>query len=310
MRREGSGRAMGWPGAVGLMAATGVLSTANPGLLVAIPLALMALFLPARGRTSIVVAFLLGLLAFSGTPTSGLWYVERGWAALLGGWFLALTLRWPGGAFISRGLGAVAGTYGAMGLLFWTRPGYWAVVDWAVTSRLEGGMALALQAVRSSIGPQAIPVATEARLLEAMALQGTIFPAILGLASLAALGAAWWMYLRLNRVDEVGIRPLIEFRFNDQLVWVLILGFVLLLGFPGVLERMGINAVVFMGVLYAFRGLAVGWALLGGPTVFLGIVLFFAFLVAAPFLLAGAFVFGLGDTWLNLRARWGVQSPR
>jgi len=310
MRREGSGRAMGWPGAVGLMAATGVLSIANPGLLVAIPLALMALFLPARGRTSIVVAFLLGLLAFSGTPTSGLWYVERGWAALLGGWFLALTLRWPGGAFISRGLGAVAGTYGAMGLLFWTRPGYWAVVDWAVTSRLEGGMALALQAVRSSIGPQAIPVATEARLLEAMALQGTIFPAILGLASLAALGAAWWMYLRLNRVDEVGIRPLIEFRFNDQLVWVLILGFVLLLGFPGVLERMGINAVVFMGVLYAFRGLAVGWALLGGPTVFLGIVLFFAFLVAAPFLLAGAFVFGLGDTWLNLRARWGVQSPR
>ena len=310
MSRQGSGDGPGWPRAVGLMVATWVLSIGNPGVLVAVPLAMMAIFLPNRTGASILVVAVAALLAFVGTRSSGLWYVERGWALLLGGWFLALTLRWPGGSFITRGLGAVAGAFGAMGLLFWNRPGQWAVVYWAVTSRMENGVAMALQAVRGSLGPQAIPAATEARLLEAMALQGTVFPAILGLTSLAALGTAWWLYLRLSRVKEAGIRPLVEFRFPDQLVWVLILGLVLLLGSSGIVERMGTNAVVFMGALYALRGVAVMWAVWGGPSVLLGIVLVLAFLVAAPLIMAGAFVFGLGDTWLNLRARRGVQSLR
>jgi hypothetical protein len=131
-----------------------------------------------------------------------------------------------------------------------------------------------------------------------------------GLASLAALGVAWWLYLRLCREADVGIRPLVDFRFNDQLVWVLILGVVLLLGSSGLVERVGVNTVVFMGMLYALRGVAVMWALMGGPTAFLSIVLLLTFLVAAPFILAGAFIFGLGDTWLNLRARRGGGSPR
>ena len=310
MSSVGSGIGVGWHRAVGLLAATVVLSIANPAVLIAVPLSLMMVFLPTRSRASLLVAALVAFLAFGGSPVSGFWYFERGWALLLGGWFLALTLRWPGWAFFPRGLGAVAGTFGAMGLLFWSRPGQWSVVDWAVTSRLESGMAVALQAVRSYLGPQAVTVATETRMLEAMALQGMIFPAMVGLASLAALGAAWWLYLRLNRALEIGIRPLVEFRFNDQLVWVLILGFLLLLGSSGLVERVGINAVVFMGILYALRGVAVVWALLGGPTAFLSIVLVLAFFVAAPLFLAGAFVFGLGDTWLNLRARWGVKSPR
>jgi len=300
---------LGWPRAVALTGVTALLSIANPAVLIAVPLSLMVIFLPTRSRTSLLVAFLVVVLAFGGSPGSGFWYFERGWVLLLGGWFLALTLRWPEWAFFPRGLGAVAGTFGAMGLLFWSRPGQWAVVDWAVTSRMERGMATALQAVRIYLGPEAVPVATEARLFEAMALQGMIFPAMVGLASLAALGTAWWLYLRLNRTMEVGIRPLVEFRFNDQLVWVLILGFILLLGSSGIAERVGINAVVFMGILYAFRGLAVMWAVLGGSPAFLSVVLLLAFLVAAPLFLAGAFVFGLGDTWLNLRARWGVKSP-
>lgn len=309
MRSAGSRRRLGWPRAVALTGVTALLSIANPAVLIAVPLSLMVIFLPTRSRTSLLVAFLVVVLAFGGSPGSGFWYFERGWVLLLGGWFLALTLRWPEWAFFPRGLGAVAGTFGAMGLLFWSRPGQWAVVDWAVTSRMERGMATALQAVRIYLGPEAVPVATEARLFEAMALQGMIFPAMVGLASLAALGTAWWLYLRLNRTMEVGIRPLVEFRFNDQLVWVLILGFILLLGSSGIAERVGINAVVFMGILYAFRGLAVMWAVLGGSPAFLSVVLLLAFLVAAPLFLAGAFVFGLGDTWLNLRARWGVKSP-
>jgi hypothetical protein len=311
MGPESSKDRLGLLRALGLMlSAASLSSVVSSGILVAVPLALMALFLPTRLRGSLLIALAVAFLAFSGSPDSGLWYIERGWALIVGGWFLAITLRWPGGAFISRGLGALCGAFTAMAVLFWTRPGQWAVVDWAVTSRVEDGMAVAIQTLRDTIGPEAVPARAEAGLIEAMALWGTIFPALLGLASLAALGVAWWAYNRLNRSREAGIRPLRDFRFNDQLVWVLILGFLLLLGSSGVIGRVGTNAVVFMGVLYALRGMAVVLALIGGPTLILSIVLVVAFLVAAPFILTGAFVFGLGDTWLDLRTRGEVKAPR
>ena len=304
----GSTGRRGWVRAVGLMLATGTLSVFNPGVLIAVPLGLLAFFTPPRRGLSTLVAGMAMVLAFGGSPGSGLWYLERGWACLLGGWFLALTLRWPRGRFISRGLGAIAGTFGVMGLLFWSRPGQWAVVSWAVTSRMESGMALAIQALKASLGPDAVSMNFEARALEAMAFQGMIFPALLGLASLAALGTAWWVRLRLGKASEEGIGPLGGFRFNDQLVWVFILGLVALLGTSGLPEQMGTNAVVFMGALYALRGAGVVLFLTGGPTFLGGVLLLFGFFLIAPFLIAGAFVIGLGDTWLNLRARRGAEA--
>jgi hypothetical protein len=190
-----------------------------------------------------------------------------------------------------------------MALLFWVQPGHWAVVDWAVRSRMERGMSAALEAFRY-LRPEGLSETFEARAAEAMVLQGTIFPALLGLASLAALGLAWWLWNRLS-LGEEGDRlgPLREFRFNDQLVWILILGLgVLLLG-SGLLGRLGTNTVVFMGALFALRGVAVVLFLSGGVS-FLGIVLFLVgLLFLAPLLVTGAFVIGLGDAWLNLRAR-------
>jgi len=307
MPGDGATGRRGWVRAVGLMLVTGTLSVLNPGVLIAVPLALLALFIPPRRRLSTLVAGLAVVLVFGGgaslEPSPGLWYLERGWACLLGGWFLALTLRWPRVQFMSRGLGAVAGTFGIMGLLFWSRPGQWAVVSWTITSRMESGMALAVQALRASLGPDAVSVSFESRALEAMAFQGTIFPALLGLASLAALGTAWWLRLRLVKASEEGIGPLGRFRFNDQLVWVFIFGLVALLGSSGLPEQVGTNAVVFMGALYALRGAGVVLFLTGGPTFLGGVLLFFGIFFVAPLLLAGAFVIGLGDTWLNLRAR-------
>lgn len=308
MPRKGSAGRRGWVRAAGLMLATGTFSVFNPGVLIAVPLAMLALFIPPRRGLSILAAGLATVLAFGGGSSSGLWFIERGWALLLGGWFLALTLRWPGGRFISRGLGAVAGSFGAMGLLFWTRPGQWALVDWAVTSRMESGMALAIQALKASLGPEAVSANFEARALEAMAFQGMIFPALLGLASLAALGTAWWLHLRLRKAPEEGIGPLGGFRFNDQLVWVLILGLGFLLGSSGLPEQIGTNAVVFMGALYALRGVAVVLFLTGGPTLLGGTLFLLGFVSVAPLLIVGAFVIGLGDTWLNLRARRGADA--
>jgi hypothetical protein len=310
MDRERSSLHVGWQRALGLILAAGLLSIVNPGVLVAVPLALTSLFMPIRRGFSILVAVFAALLAFSGDRSSGFWYFERGWALIISGWFLALTMRWPRLKFISRGIGAVAGAFVAVCLVFWSRPGQWAVVDGAVTSRVEDGVSLALRALRESLGPGVLPGEVEARMHEAVAFHGVIFPSLLGLASLAGLGAAWWLYLRLNKVREPGLSPLREFRFNDQLVWVLILGLLLLLGSSGIVGRLGINAVVFMAGLYTLRGIAVALALLKGPTGLLSILIVAGFLVAAPFFVVGAFVFGLGDTWLNLRARLEADFSR
>lgn len=297
------GGSRGWVRAAGLFLVLGLFSVGSPSVSLAAPLALLVLALQPR-RLGVLLA---GALAFavllSGDSSSGLWYVERGWAILLAGSFVALTLRWPGMAFLPRGLGAVAGAFGAAALVFRVRPGDWAVVDWAVSSRIEAGMSAAMAMIRFGLGSETLPAGLEARFLDVMAFQGMIFPALLGLASLAGLGLAWWMYVRLNRLPEEGIGPLRDFRFNDQLVWVLIVAVVVLLGSSDLLERLGTNAVVFMGALYALRGAAVVLFVAGGVSFFGGVLLVLGFLLVAPVLLTGAFAIGLGDTWLDLRAR-------
>ena len=121
---------------------------------------------------------------------------------------------------------------------------------------------------------------------------------------MAALGVAWWARSRLTRDEGAALGPLRDFRFNDHLVWLLVAGLVLILAQWGdALGRVGSNAVVFMGVLYALRGAAVfvfvsgGLSLFGYVTFLLGIVL------AAPVVVAVAVLIGIGDTWLDLRAR-------
>jgi len=303
---EGTGpgtRHGGWLRAVGLMAIVVVAWVGNPGILVAIPFGLLAVFLPPRRLVMLVLAGAGFGLAILGGPRTGFWYIERGWALLLGGCFLALSLRWPGGRFLSRGLGAVLGAFLGMGLVFWVRPGAWAVVDWLVRARLEMAVSTFMQAVRVARGPQAVPEAFETQALEVVALQGWIFPALLGLASLSALGLAWWLFTRLARRPEQGIGPLREFRFNDQLVWVLILGVIALVTSTGVFERAGVNAVVFMGALYALRGAAVVSFLTGGLSFFGGLLLVVGFVLLAPFVIMSAVFIGLGDTWFDLRNR-------
>ncbi len=293
----------GWLRAAGLTAVLGALSVVNPAVLLAGPLGLLILALSPRRLSALVVAVLAVVVIMGGDPSSGLWYLERGWALIVGGWFVALTLRWPEKGFLPRGLGALAGAFAAVTLLFRVRPGDWAVVDWAVVSRMEAGMAAALGLIRTSVGPGAVSGTFEARALEVMALQGLIFPALLGLATLSGLGLAWWLYVRLNRIPHHGVGPLKEFRFNDQLVWVLILGLVVVLASSGLWERFGTNAVVFMGALYTLRGVAVVLFLAGGISLLGGILLALGLLLLTPVLIAGAFVIGLGDTWLDLRNR-------
>jgi len=143
----------------------------------------------------------------------------------------------------------------------------------------------------------------------------TVFPSLLALESLLALALAWAIYHRLSRA-RIGapLRPLREFRFNDQLVWGLIVGLTIaflptLQSFRGV----GRNLLVFFYALYAIRGLGVlAWFLAPGAlvaTLTVGFamlwlpVIKFAADFALMLLLVAAFILGLGDTWADWRRR-------
>jgi hypothetical protein len=132
----------------------------------------------------------------------------------------------------------------------------------------------------------------------------SFFPALLALESLAVLALAWSLYHRASRT-RIGppLRRLAEFRFNDQLVWGLVVGITLLV-VPNLreLRYLGMNLVLFFAALYALRGLGVlAWFLAPGKPA--PVLLVIASVVAAPFV--GVFALGLGlvDTWLDWRGR-------
>ncbi|HEY5218572.1 MAG TPA: DUF2232 domain-containing protein [Gemmatimonadaceae bacterium] len=160
-----------------------------------------------------------------------------------------------------------------------------------------------------------LPLETEQQ-LGTLATAGTgLYPSLLLLESLVALAIAWGMYHRLGRA-RLGppLAPLREFRFNDQLVWGLIVGLtIVFLPTLSAFDLFGRNLLVFFGALYAVRGLAVlTWFLAPGV---LGVAALIGFVMLwAPFLnvvavlgflslALAAFGLGLGDTWADWRNR-------
>ena len=131
---------------------------------------------------------------------------------------------------------------------------------------------------------------------------------MLVLQSVAALALAWALYHRSGGTPlGPPLAPLRDFRFNDQLVWGLVAGFVLLVlpGVPGA-RLLGTNVLVFLGALYALRGLGVLWWFLKpgrAMTALLVLVTIVAFPVAVPAMLSFALGLGVIDTWLDWRTR-------
>jgi hypothetical protein len=138
-----------------------------------------------------------------------------------------------------------------------------------------------------------------------------LVPALLALESLAALALAWGLYHRLSRT-RLGppLGSLTTFRFNDQLVWGLVVGVTLVI-VPSLapLRAVGFNLLLFFGALYALRGLGIlRW--LASERVALAAIVGLALLlpVVGLELLAGtlsgvALAIGLGDTWGDWRNR-------
>ncbi|MGH7689840.1 MAG: DUF2232 domain-containing protein [Gemmatimonadaceae bacterium] len=160
-----------------------------------------------------------------------------------------------------------------------------------------------------------LPAETEKQLNTLGSTGAGLYPSLLLLESLVALAIARATYHRQGRA-RLGppLAPLREFRFNDQFIWGLLAGLIILF-LPALsrYERFGENLLVFFGTLYAVRGLGVlSWFLAPGALAIMATVGFA--MLWAPFLNAvaavgflllaiAAFGLGLGDTWADWRSR-------
>lgn len=296
-----SGRGWALARAVAVTIATLALAPVDPVALVGLPAAVLLLAFGDRRPLAVGLAAGLLFVGFTGGSSADpLWYAERAWALLLAGGFVLATLWIPTRGLLARSLAALGVAFGAVGVVGLTRPALLGEVDWWIGARLTSAThtaydllgAAALQGLGSTIR-------------EVVRLQTSLYPALLALSSLGALAIGSYAVGRLRGSTE-SLAPLREFRFSDQLVWVLIAGLLLfLLPIGGWIGRIGGNAMAFMGGLYLLRGAAVlvwlGAALLTSTwtAVLWGmlVVLFY------PVVLGAALIIGLGDTWLDLRRR-------
>jgi len=176
-----------------------MFSVFGPLVLVLIPFACLVFSSPAKRALPVMAGALGMVVALAGATRSGLWYVERGWTIILGGCFAAVTLRWPERKFLPRALLALAisgaGAWAALGL----SPRRWAIIDQMVAARLRDGVSTSLEALRVLRDGTPLPGTVITTVFQAAEWQSNLFPAMLGLSSLAALGTAWWLYDRLVR---------------------------------------------------------------------------------------------------------------
>jgi hypothetical protein len=310
------GRGRGWglvtalALAVTVLAAGGVgglfhVPVVHPLLLVLVPVAILFLALPPRRPVMLALALTIGWLAFGGPTGGALWYFERGWALVLGAWFVTLVTLLPGWRFLSAALTATALSVATAAGFLLANPDGFNQLDSAIATRLRAGASELLALWTRSLGSERIGAEVSRAVYSAAEWQVKLYPSMLALASLAALGIAWWAHGRLGRRERNPLPPWREFRFRDELVWLLVSAIVLLvLPRNQLAVRAGQNLLTFMGALYALRGGAVLVVLGGGAigpvgTLFAALLLVFM----TPFVMATTFLVGVSDTWLDLRAR-------
>ena len=226
----------------------------------------------------------------------------RAGAVLLTGTFLALTLWRPSGRF-ARVL--ISTTVAGLALVAWM----WHMgVGWsALQHAVEQDLWRANSELIMRLGQPAAGGGTQ--LLDEMSAMartiGSLYPALLMLASLAGLRLAWAWHHRIAQ-RPLGQAPagFASFEFSDQLVWGWVVGLALcLLPLPPVWNAIGTNVLLVCAFLYAVRGLAVFSA---GSRRVPGHVIATLTLIAMfllPFVIGGLTLLGLADTWLDFRRR-------
>ncbi len=133
--REESVREGGWLRLLGLLALSLTLAVGQPFILVVVAFAMLT-FLAPGGRILVLLLTAGGFAAvFAGGASEGLWYLERGWAILVGGWFVAFSLLLPGRPFLARALPALLGSSVCVGGILAILGG-WSTVEPLVAERV------------------------------------------------------------------------------------------------------------------------------------------------------------------------------
>jgi hypothetical protein len=305
----------GWGTVLALAVCAAVLSVTNPGLLLLLPFAVLALALPPRRPAIALGAMVMLVLVLSGPRGGLLWYFERGWALFAASWFVVMVVLLPQQRFLVRALSALGAASVTATVFLLLNRGSFTRLETAVSGRLREAASSALQGWERLGAPGAGeaqgsgPAALQELVYRFAELQVLLFPALLALATLAGLAVAWWGYRRVAEGEREPLAPLREFRFPNDLVWLLIGGLALLLLPAGAAaERVGSNLLTFMAALYALRGLAVLLVIGGAPGPFGLFVGLLAVLFLYPLVMTATVLVGLTDTWLDIRARRRASS--
>jgi len=267
----------------------------------------------------------------SAPQAAGFESIARGWSLLVAAIFGILLLTGDRAArFLPRALAAVAlalvisagfviGLRGAprtlrqtIGIEIVNRPNL--MLDtWRETSAMPEYRRMLESMTPDSSGEAAVQQIDHELATTPVDWAQRFFVALLALESLAALTLGWGLYHRISRT-RIGppLAQLRDFRFNDELVWGVILGIVLVLlprfttGLAG-WSGLGANLIVFFGTLYALRGLGVfAWFVRSarfGAVTLVAIALVVGVLAMVGALAPALGLIGLGDTWENWRAK-------
>ncbi len=297
MKRQGGALAR----AVGFGLVTMAFAVTQPLVLVALPLTLMLVASGPRNAWSVAVVVMAVGFASLG-ERSGLWWFERGWPLLLAGLYVWVVAWRPSWGFTATALAALGMAVAMAAAIFVVNPGVWLDIDTLMAARATRATEAALALFGGSADE------TVRNLMRQVAgLQVAVFPALLSVSSMGALGLAVTVREWLVGATGRSFGQLRSFSFSDHLVGIWLLGLALIVAPVGELaDRIGGNAVLFMGLMYVLRGFAVFLSLTGGISMLVGIVGGLVALLLYPllaFALVAALIVGLGDTWLNIRSR-------
>ena len=274
-------------------------STARPSVLVAVPFLLLVGTNTLRGY-AILGATLIAIIIVMIGPYDGMWYLERGWALLLGGCFVGLSIARPKMKISDRALEAVFGALVLAAILMTLMSGAWNIVDWVISDRVRATVAQVI----ALGGSEGLAPALITALYQTADAQILIFPALTALASMSALLLSWWLFIFFSGRSEEALGSVKNFRFNDHLIWMLVVGlFLLFTRWNEPLQRLGSNAVVFIGALCAVRGAAVIVFITGGFSVLGYAMTLFGLVIVPPIVLGGAVLIGIADIYLDFRKR-------
>lgn len=295
-----------WSTAFALSIAVLFLPVFDALALTFVPLALLVLGLPTDRRFVWlplgIVILVLGMILVVGPLAT----VSRGWALMVGAIYFAMTLAQPAWSTTSRALAAVfvAMVTGALGL---SLTGQLVALDETIRTQLLSVSDAFVANLQTQFPdtPWAADLAARMPLMADM--QAQVYPALLALRTLAALALASWTVRRIRRSDAVTFRlgRLRDFRFDDNLIWLLILGLLITVSSVGPLwARIAANLLVLMGSLYALRGLAIFVYMAEGTRSVMAMIFgALVVLLLYPVVVTGALLMGIGDTWLDVRNR-------